>query len=104
MLDIRVHWSPMSYWNYRVVRTYHQKEEISTFHIHEVYYDDDDKIERWSMDPMDPFGNTFEDIQIDVEHMLEAFTRPVLTEVELDGKTILTEDEKGVVLNNKSPV
>ena len=35
----------MSYWNHRVIHKYHEKQDSHTYQIHEVYYDDNGKIE-----------------------------------------------------------
>ena len=80
----------MSYWNYRVVRKV--SEGDSYFEVHEVYYTDDDRIEGWSVEPMSPSGNTFEELGKDLAYMTQALERPLLEEITGDnGKQKLVE-------------
>lgn len=71
----------MNYWNYRVIRTSFNIGESSPFfeyHIHEVYYDGNDKPTSWTKDPIGPSGDTLEGLEWDVKSLQEAFTKPVL--------------------------
>lgn len=67
----------MSNWNYRVVRKPGFANE-PYYEIHEVYYNEDGTIKYWSSDPMTPFGETPEELELDVTRMLKAFIRPLL--------------------------
>lgn len=64
-------------WDYRILRTDHPSGEI-TFGIHEVYYDSEGKPNACSVDPMDPHGETVEELREDINAMLKAFDKPVL--------------------------
>jgi hypothetical protein len=80
----------MGFWNYRVLRKNHP-EGITTYHVHEVTYDDDGSIMGWSVEPVEPFGESVEDLQADVHYFLQAFRRPILKEEIADGKPVLVE-------------
>ena len=38
----------MSFWNYRVIHKYHEENDTLTYHIQEVYYDENGSIEGWT--------------------------------------------------------
>ena len=63
-------------WNYRVMRQEHEKGEW--FGIYEVYYDEGGKIWSWSKSPMEPFGDTPQDLLSSIGLMAMACERPVL--------------------------
>lgn len=63
-------------WNYRVVRI--EEEEYDRYHLYEVYYDDDGKIEGMTEESMHPYGESVEELQNDLEYMMEALKQPVL--------------------------
>lgn len=67
----------MSTWNYRIL----ERDDHLT--IIEAYYDDgDDKtITAWA--EVVPGGDDREDLAVDLMHMLEAFTRPNVTQADL---------------------
>lgn len=60
-------------WNYRVL------ENENGFGIYEVYYDDDGGINNISAAPMEPYGETVEDLKWDMDAMNAAFDKPVLS-------------------------
>jgi len=68
-----------SHWNYRVIRK--EREHNGTkwimFGIHEVYYKDG-KPCMCTVDPMDPHGETLEELKQDLEGHQLALTKPVL--------------------------
>jgi hypothetical protein len=66
------------YWNHRLV-----KGPAGEFTMREVYYDDDGTIIGWTEDPIAPFGNTTEEIIVELDRMSEACHKPVLQESEL---------------------
>ena len=61
-------------WNYRIVK----KDDC--YGIHEVYYKDDGTMETRmvSVDPMDPHGETIDELKKDFELMKGAFGKPEL--------------------------
>jgi len=83
-------------WNYRIFKhtdknPNHEKgsditsESFVWYGIHEVYYKDDNsddtdenEIDLISSDPINPHGQTVEDLKSDIDLMLEAFDKPVL--------------------------
>ena len=78
-----------AYWNYRVVKTVTtfrigDKDHVdTTFDIHEVYYDLDDKITAWSQEAIAAQGNDEAELRSDIASQLSAFTRPVLLKEDL---------------------
>lgn len=77
----------MSHWNYRVIRKENElldnsenvnSDERYSFGIHEVYYDDLNKITSCTVDSMDPYGTTFEELQACFAKMQKAFSEPIL--------------------------
>ena len=69
-------------WNYRVVRT--KEEQYDSYQLYEVYYDDDGKIEGMTENAMEPYGESVEELQNDLEYMMEALKQPVLDMKELE--------------------
>ena len=67
----------MSHWNHRLIRRGGPGED-PWYRIHEVYYDDSGKISGWTIDPVEPFGETVEEIRQELEAMLRACGEPVL--------------------------
>jgi hypothetical protein len=59
-------------WNYRLMR------RNGFLSIHEVYYKDDGKVRTWTEDPMEPGGDTVEEVQQDLKWMARALTKPIL--------------------------
>lgn len=74
-------------WDYRVIKeTRIQGDDtINTYSIYEVYYDEDNNIEFISKDPINPHGESLEELQGDLEYMIKALVKPLLDmkEVEL---------------------
>jgi hypothetical protein len=67
------------HWNYRVVRKIreHNGTKWITFGIHEVYYRDGEPA-MVTVDPVDPHGETFEELKEDLEWHNRALEKPVL--------------------------
>ena len=75
----------MGTWEYRVVEritSHPQIGEVVWHEIIEVYYDDDGKLDATS-DKICPAGDTVEDLREDLELMLEALDKPVVSYQEL---------------------
>jgi hypothetical protein len=64
----------MMTWNYRVFR-----EENGDYVIREVFYEDDGAVLACTADPVEPYGQSLEDLARDLESFKEALTLPVLT-------------------------
>lgn len=56
------------HWNYRVVK-YDRTDEVY-FQIHEVYYNEKNEIEAYTENPVNPFGNTKEELISDLKIMI----------------------------------
>jgi len=65
-------------WNYRIV------VKDGQYNIHEVYYDDKDNPEFFTVDPVGPSGESLEELRGDLEHFLEVLSLPVLDYSELE--------------------
>lgn len=75
----------MGTWEYRVVErvsSHPQIGEVVWHEIVEVYYDDDGKLDATS-DKICPAGDSVEDLREDLELMLLATSKPVITNEEL---------------------
>lgn len=66
-------------WNHRVVK-YTDGEGTTHFGVHEVYYDKEGRPSMYTESAMSPYGETLEELQLDLERMLGALTKPVLTD------------------------
>ena len=69
-------------WNYRVF-----KRSDEEFGIVECYYDKDGKQEMRSEDFIAPFGDDLDSLQADLERMVSALKKPVLTEEDFKRET-----------------
>jgi len=67
-------------WNYRVVRRKFSDDysEYSEFNIYEVYYDENGKVNAWVARPMEPYGNSINDLKEDLGMFMKALELPVL--------------------------
>jgi hypothetical protein len=89
----------MSYWNHRVIHKYHEKTDDHTFHIHEVYYDDNGTIEGWTKSPVEPMGKTPNELREEVRYFIKTFQKPILIEKVNEGKEVLVPDEEAPEIN-----
>jgi len=75
-------------WNYRVIkrlnhtgigRTSGEPKEFITFGIYETYYEADEKTVRFvSAEPIEPWGDTYEELKDNMRMMTKAFRKPVI--------------------------
>jgi len=73
-------------WNYRVIK--HDEAENPYFAMHEVYYDEIGDIEGWTIESVNPEGDTSEELSQDLDFMIyDAKNHPVLLWSELE-KTV----------------
>ena len=85
-------------WNYRVIRKRHTKADTVTYYIHEVYYGEDQEIERWTRDPVEPLGETATELREDIRYFLQAFRFPILEEkATADGPTLVPDDSENAI-------
>jgi hypothetical protein len=67
-------------WNFRII-----KHVDDTFHVHEVYYDEDGKPDGVTESPSAPFGETLEEICNELKNMQNAkFLDPLDMKMFLD--------------------
>ncbi|MBC8410445.1 MAG: hypothetical protein H8E12_17240 [Rhodobacteraceae bacterium] len=64
------------HWNYRIVSK--EVGQFIQFGIHEVYYWPDQSVRFVSVESINPWGETFEDLRVNMHQMAEAFHRPTL--------------------------
>lgn len=67
----------MTYWNHRVIKR-EIRGEVS-FGIHEVYYGEDNVPHSYTTEPVEPYGDTLEELEKDLERFKLALKKPVLT-------------------------
>lgn len=89
----------MSYWNYRVIRKRHLDSDNISYQVYEVYYDDKGKVESWTENPVEPYGETAEELREDIRYFLQAFRRPILELKEENKKVSLLPDEEDNSIN-----
>ena len=70
-------------WNNRIIH-HHDAVSQDWYEIHEVFYDDNDKIESWTEDGVGPFGNTLEELRSSYDMIVEAFELSMLEADELE--------------------
>ena len=63
-------------WNYRIVAK--EVGQFIQFGIHEVYYWPDQSVRFVSVESMNPWGETFEELKESMHQMAQAFHRPTL--------------------------
>ena len=88
----------MMHWNYRVIqqpeRPHDLKDSSVALAIHEVFYDENNKIDGWSADPVGIIENTKEELLQTLEWIKAGIEKPFL---------ILTDLEKEINTNVKRP-
>ena len=60
-------------WNYRVC--HRPTVPGGGYSIHEVYYDDEGRISMYSKNPITPFGDLPEELEMDMGQMIDAFNQ-----------------------------
>jgi len=65
-------------WNYRVVRALDSETGQLSFTIREVYYDKTGAPYNMTQEGMLAYGETFDELRIDLMRQVEALDRPVL--------------------------
>lgn len=63
-------------WNYRVTIT--RTEHGDLYEIREVYYHDDGSMRATTVDAMEPFGETLDELKTNFKMMSRAFDLPVV--------------------------
>jgi hypothetical protein len=69
----------VSHWNYRVIRYDNDEYNVDPyFSIHEVYYHENGELS-WSVNSIKPQGESPEELRADLELMLKALDKPVMS-------------------------
>ena len=71
MQNSKADWSNKVSWNYRVA--FRPNSEDTSYSIHEVYYDDEGRVTLYSVAAIAAIGDTFEECEVDLSHMHDAF-------------------------------
>ena len=76
----------MSHWNHRVVHKEIQcgSEKEDWYAIHEVYYDENEKIEGITENSIAPGGNTAEELKNELERMIKCLEKEILENKNFD--------------------
>jgi len=90
----------MSHWNHRIIHKHHEQTDEHTYHVHEVYYDDSGNIDKWTISPVTPMGETPYELREDIRYFIKAFQKPVLIETKQNGKDILVPDSEKPDVND----
>jgi len=64
-------------WNHRVMRKKFPDGRY-WFSIREVYYDEDGKVDGWTVDDIAPGGETVKELRAELKRMLACLNKPVL--------------------------
>ena len=70
----------MTHWNYRVVHRLHKhpKGDEHVYAIHEAYYNSAGLVEAVTQNPVEPWGETLEELKTSLQRMNEALAKPIL--------------------------
>jgi len=66
-----------SHWNYRVIESKTASGE-TFFAVYEVYYDNDGNPTSCTVEPQEPFGETYKELLTSMKHYKRAFKKPIL--------------------------
>jgi len=85
-------------WNHRVLWV-EDDSGGGIYRIHEVYYAEDGRIEGWTAGPVEPLGESLSELREEIRYFLTALRRPVLEEVEEEGRCVLRPVEDSPEIN-----
>ena len=86
-------------WNHRIIK--HNRDGRVSCQIHAVFYDAEGNPDSWTEEAAFPFGESFNELRIDLELQRLAFGKPVLL-VDSDGeKEILRECEPEIMMQDR---
>jgi hypothetical protein len=71
-------------WDYRVIEEYYEREDLTEFNIHEVYYNEKGEIIGYTSNKATPSGLSLSELKDDCNAYMMAFNKPVLYKSELD--------------------
>jgi hypothetical protein len=77
----------LGHWNYRVIKDHNSTDEDPFYHIHEVYYDEDDGSIRNCTSPVEVCAESVDGLRWVLSSMLAALDKPVLTDNDFPGRT-----------------
>lgn len=81
----------LGYWNYRIIYKRDKENKNGYYGIYEVYYSKKGKIKYWTVEMIEPYGETKKGLKTDMKRMKKAFKKPVLVEKKKGNKIILIE-------------
>src|SRR5438034_8281676 len=84
-------------WNYRVIGKLYK--QIRIYQIYECYYDTEGNIHSWSVDPMNPFGETIDELRQDLLMMRAAFCEPIINYEDLPGSKDTEEEDDDTLVS-----
>jgi hypothetical protein len=64
------------HWNHRVFRKKHPSGDV--LGIHECFYDEDGKVNGWTLDAIAPQGDNLDELRVELERMLKCLDEPIL--------------------------
>jgi hypothetical protein len=70
-------------WNHRIIRHIEKTTNMDDsiyYAIHEVYYDENGKVQGWTEEPIRILAESLEDLKVTAERLVECFDNPVLDE------------------------
>ena len=75
-------------WDYRIIKSKpilysHFVQEEPHFSIHEVYYNELEEVVSYTAHSVSPYGDTYDELERDLELFLSAKDKPILDEEEL---------------------
>ncbi|MEM7736315.1 MAG: hypothetical protein AAF267_11040, partial [Deinococcota bacterium] len=56
------------HWDYRIIQK--EREDSTTYHIHEVYYSSDNEIQNWTQNPIELHGETLHELRANLYKVL----------------------------------
>lgn len=87
----------MSHWNHRIVKkTWHkgEEDEEDSYGVHEVFYDDDNKIYGYTENPIDLSTDSIDSLREYLQWCMNALDKPILVDGEVEfAKDIFTVED-----------
>lgn len=68
-------------WNHRIIRHIEPRTHMDDsiyYAIHEVYYDEDGKVNGWTEEPIRIMEESLEDLKVTLQRLTESFDNPVI--------------------------
>lgn len=68
-------------WNHRIIRHIEQRTHMDDgiyYAIHEVYYDEDGKVNGWTEEPIRIMEESLDDLKVTLQRLIESLDKPVI--------------------------